>query len=237
MNDSARLSYWVCDGCERTLNHGEYRFNCAVCTDYDQCETCYQSKRTPHPHRMDRELAYGSVEKTTWYMTHMESALRTIFRLYHDRHCMGTRDRDPNNPSIYLDSYTWLTYQTISDRKENFGHGLRQLVDERSYVAICAENRPEWLIVDMACMCQNLVTVPIYCLFNDSEITFVMNNTQISVVVCDQTMLKRFISFGKTCPSLVHIICMDPIPDDILGKSKSRCVQSHVSIVLASFRE
>ena len=215
----ASASNWQCDGCNRTLNHGEYRYNCTVCVDFDFCEECQAKIQPPHKHRMHRELSYGPVEQKEFSVPSMEDGLRSALRLYHDRYCMGTRDRDPNNPSIYLDSYSWITYQTLNDRKENFGHGLRQLIDERGYLGICAANRPEWLMADFACMFQNLISVPIYCLFTDSEITFVINNTKISVIVCDEDMLKRFIILGKSCPSLRHVVCMDPISQDLLGKT------------------
>ena len=211
-------SYWICDVCDRTMNVGEYRYNCTICVDYDYCEECHGKVKPPHRHPMDRELCYGPVQIKEFYVSSMEDTLRRVFHLYRDRNCMGTRDRDPHDPSLYLNSYSWITYQTVSDRVDHFGHGLRSLIDERGHLSICAANRPEWLITDFACMFQNLISVPIYCLFTDSEITFVMNNTDISVVVCDEEMLKRFVLLGRACPTLRHVICMDPIPQDLIGE-------------------
>jgi long-chain acyl-CoA synthetase len=131
---------------------------------------------------------------------------------------MGTRDLDKDNSSIYTDSYSWLTFKTIGDRSKNFGHGLRRLIQPRNYLSICAANRPEWMITDFACIFQSIISVPIYTLFTNREIAYVINNTKVSVVVCDKQMLARFLEIHSQCPSLRHLVCMDPISDLISGK-------------------
>jgi long-chain acyl-CoA synthetase len=109
-------------------------------------------------------------------------------------------------------------YKTVGNRTRIFGHGLRDLIEPRNYLGICSANRPEWLITDFACILQSIISVPIYCLFTDREVTYVINNTQMSVVVCDQKMLPRFIHLSAECPSLRHIVCMDPISETTLSK-------------------
>ncbi|CAF4229891.1 unnamed protein product, partial [Adineta steineri] len=136
----------------------------------------------PHPHRMIRELAYAHVKNMDITELDMITSIQTAMALYEDRHCMGVRDIDSNNPGQYIDSYTWLTFKTIGDRSKNFGHGLRQLIEPRGYLAICAANRPEWMITDFACMLHSIISVPIYCLFNDRDVAYIINNTKISVV-------------------------------------------------------
>ena len=149
---------------------------------------------------------------------------------------MGVRDRDPSDPSKYTDSYLWVTFKQIGHHVKNFGHGLRRRIEPRAYLGICAANRPEWLITDLACMLQNIISVPIYCLFNERELVHVINNTQIALVVCDANMLPRFISAGKKCPSLRHVICMDPITDALIGKSPIFELNENLFFILASAR-
>ena len=149
----------------------------------------------------------------------MATGVRAAIAMYWDRHCFGVRDVDENDPTVFLDTYTWFTFKTIGDRSKNFGRGLRRLINPRDYLGICAANRPEWMITDFACLLQSFISVPIYTLFSDHEIAYVINNTNVSVVVCDKKMLERFIHIKSQCPSLVHIICMDPVPDMITCKS------------------
>ncbi len=212
-------SYWSCDACDRELNHGEFRFNCTVCNNYDYCEQCFATVSPPHPHRMVRQLAYGREEEKECSRVDIATGIRAAVAMYWDRHCLGTRDVDEHNSSIYKDSYSWITFKTVGDRSKNFGHGLRRLIEPRGYLGICAGSRPEWVITDFACIFQSIISVPIYTLFTDREIAYVINNTQVSVIVCDKQMLARFIEIRSQCPSLRHIVCMDPVPDPISSKS------------------
>lgn len=219
MIEPRKLSYWYCKGCRRNIFHGEFRFNCTICDNYDYCEQCIETLDPPHSHLMIRELAYGCAEGNEIDITDMATGIRIASTLYWDRHCMGMRDIDRDNPSHYTDSYSWLTFKTVGDRSKNFGHGLRRLIEPRGYLGICAANRSEWMITDFACMLQSIITVPIYILFNDREIAYVINNTQVSVIVCDKQRLPRLIELYPLCPSLRHIVCMDSILDRISSKS------------------
>ena len=215
---STQASNWHCDGCDRIIWEGEFRYNCTICDDFDHCEQCAQSTSPPHPHPMARELSFGPVKNGSIVAAIMATGIEKAFDMYRIRPCMGVRDVAEHNPSVHLNSYSWLTYQTVGERTKDFGHGLRRLIEPRGYLAICAANRPEWLITDFACILQGIVSVPMYCLFDDRELLFVINNTQVSVVVCDERMLPRFLGLGTQCPSLHHIVCMDPIRETTLSK-------------------
>jgi hypothetical protein len=221
MVDTMKSSYWYCDACQRALSHGEYRFNCRVCDNYDYCEQCVATINPPHPHPMIRELAYGHEEERECVIVDMATGIRAAASMYWDRHCMGVRDIDKDNPSVYANSYSWLTFKTVGDRSKNFGQGLRRLIEPRGYLGICSGNRPEWMITDFACIFQSIISVPIYTLFNDTEIAFIINNTKVSVIVCDNHRLPRFIKLYSLCPSLRHVVCMDPIPNIISGTHPS----------------
>jgi hypothetical protein len=148
MTDSTKVSFWYCDKCNRTLKHGEFRYNCTICDDYDYCEQCATTTDSPHPHRMIPELAYGPAEKKKRRIKDMATHIHAAFDTFWDRHCMGIRNVDKDNSSIYTDSYSWVTFKTIGNRSKNFGHGLRRLIEPRGYLGICAANRPEWMITD-----------------------------------------------------------------------------------------
>ena len=155
MTENAKLSYWYCDECQRTLNHGEYRYTCTVCDEFDYCEACMAKVDPPHPHRMVKELSYGRAERKKRSPKSMPSIIRTALEMYADRHCLGVRDGQ---------SYSWLTFRTIGDRAKNFGHGLRQLIEPRGYLAICSLSRPEWMITTLpACSTGSLVCRSIVC--------------------------------------------------------------------------
>ncbi|CAF3631409.1 unnamed protein product [Adineta steineri] len=220
-------SHWYCDNCQGTIWEGEFRYNCTICTDYDYCKQCMKTKDPPHPHQMIQEFSYGPISDNGIVPVDMAAGIEKALKIFSNRYCMGTRDFDETNPSVYIDSYSWITYKTIGNRTKNFGNGLRHLIEPRGYLAICAANRPEWLITDFACMLQSFISVPIYCLFDNREIAFVINNTQVSVVVCDKQMLPRFIQLGAECPSLRRIVCMDPICETIKAQAHANRFTLH----------
>jgi hypothetical protein len=202
MTDTIKASFWYCDACSQNILHGGFRFNCTVCRNYDYCEQCAATVSPPHPHRMVRELAYGHEERKECTRIDMATGIRASIAMYWDRHCMGVRDVDMDNPFTYTDSYSWLTYKTIGDRSRNFGRGLRQFIEPRGYLGICSANRPEWIITDFGCIFQSITSVPIYTLLTDR----------------DKQMLPKFVGIHSQCSSLRHIVCMDPISDEISSK-------------------
>jgi hypothetical protein len=218
MNPSTKPSFWYCDVCNHILDHGAFRYNCTVCANYDQCEECSAKICPPHPHPLVRELAFGDGENKTCTGRSMAAIIQAAMEIYCDRHCLGVRDVDKDNPECYTNSYSWQTYKTVGDRSTNFGHGLRHLIEPRDYLGICAANRPEWVIADLACMLHGIISVPMYCLLSDYDVAFIVNNTKISVVVCDKEMLPKFLRLRSECPSLRHVVCMDPFIETTASK-------------------
>jgi len=177
--------------------------------------------QTLHPHPLVRELAFGDGEMNIRAGPSMASAINAAIEIYHDRYCLGVRDIDKDNHDLYLNSYSWQTYKTVGDRARKFGNGLRNFIQPRDYLGICAANRPEWVITDLACILNSIISVPIYCLMSDRDTAFIINNTNISVVVCDKEMLPKFLRLWSECPSLCQLICMDPVSETITSKCKS----------------
>jgi hypothetical protein len=106
MSTDIKSSYWYCDKCNRSLSHGEFRYNCTICDNFDYCEHCATTVDPPHPHRMMRELAFGLEERTECAKIDMATGIRAAIAMYWDRHCLGTRDVDKHDPSIYTDTYS-----------------------------------------------------------------------------------------------------------------------------------
>ncbi|UJR16438.1 hypothetical protein I4U23_003340 [Adineta vaga] len=225
MDSNSKLSYFYCDSCNRTFEHGTYRYNCTICSNFDQCMECISTKNPPHPHSLVPELAFGEGEKNDCLEPSMRASIYNAMQIYCDRHCLGVRNLDKSNPGHYAHSYTWITYKVIGDRAINFGYGLRQLIEPRAFLAVCASSRPEWVITDWACLFHDIVSVPIYPLTSDRDTLFILNNTTVSVVVCDKEMLPKFLRLYPDCPSLRHIICMDSI--STLLPDQSPTIQIH----------
>ena len=79
------------------------------------------------------------------------------------KNLLGHRPYDASTKSF--GQYVWQTYSQVQKRRANFGVGLRALHEELGAdgiqygVGLWCQNRPEWQIVDLACMSQSLFTV------------------------------------------------------------------------------
>ena len=209
-----------CDSCHHDFQMGEYWFSCTICSVYLLCETCKLTIQPSHSHRLIRKYVYDCEEDTVSKMNRMDIGSRILaaIKTYEIRHCMGVRDKSGSNDIDYVNSYSWHTFETVGNRIKKFSIGLQRLLPPYECVGICASNRPEWIIADFACILQRFVTVPINFLLNECEMTFMINNTHISLVVCDKKMLARFIGLRSQCPSLRHLVCMDSVTEVAAGK-------------------
>ena len=207
-----------CDGCNHVFRDGEHWFSCSICTDYNLCEMCKATTQPSHSHRLLRKVATDSGIEKICTRVDMASRILAAIDFHCNRPCLGIRDICSTTSNDYANSYSWQTFKTVGDRINNFSYGLQHLIQSRDYLGICAANRMEWIITDFACLLQSIVSVPIYCQLSDRDIAFIINNTRISVVVCDKEMLSRFIRIHSECSTLRHLICMDLISETTYGK-------------------
>jgi len=222
MNTSANSNIRHCNDCTRAFKYSEHWFNCTICVDYNICEICKATKQPPHSHHLVRKFATDNGIEKICTRLDMASRLLTAIDFHSNRSCLGIRDICNTNSNDYANSYSWQTFKTVGDRMKNFSYGLQRLIHSCDYLGICAANRPEWIIADFACILQSIVSVPIYCQLSDRDIAFILNNTRISVIVCDKEMLPRFIRIHSECSTLRHLICMDLISETISGKCPLR---------------
>ncbi|KAK2866455.1 hypothetical protein Q7C36_002511 [Tachysurus vachellii] len=141
--------------------------------------------------------------------------------------CLG--HRKPGRP------YQWLKYKQVSDRAEYLGSALLHRGLEpspNSFIGIFAQNRPEWIISELACYTYSMVAVPLYDTLGPEALVFIINRANISTVLCDkqekvETLLanceKSLTSVLKT------IIVMDPF-DAAVTERASKCAVEILSL-------
>ncbi|KAM6951295.1 long-chain-fatty-acid--CoA ligase 5 [Aplochiton taeniatus] len=95
--------------------------------------------------------------------------------------CLGYRK--PGKP------FQWLKYKQVSDRAEHLGSGLLHLglkPNQDTFIGIFSQNRPEWIISELACYTYSMVAVPLYDTLGPEALTFIIDRAEITTVVCDQ---------------------------------------------------
>ncbi|KAK1159247.1 hypothetical protein AOXY_G21877 [Acipenser oxyrinchus oxyrinchus] len=160
-------------------------------------------------------------------LTHYYDDARTMYEVFQrglhiagDGPCLGSRK--PKQP------YEWLSYREVSDRAQCLGSGLifqgcRPCPEQ--LIGVFAQNRPEWIISELACYTYSMVVVPLYDTLGPGAIRYIINTAEISTVICDKpekaSVLLENVETLET-PGLKTIILMDPF-DPALVERGDRC--------------
>jgi long-chain acyl-CoA synthetase len=99
---------------------------------------------------------------------------------------------------------------------------LRGLGVERGdRAAILSPNRPEWALVDYACLSSGVVDVPVYSSLTASQIRFILLNAGARIVFAsDSGQLSKILEIRDECPDLEWVVVFDPpdgeVPEGVL---------------------
>lgn len=81
--------------------------------------------------------------------------------------------------------YCPISTDEFSQRVRNISAGLRAFgLNSGDKLIILSENRPEWVMVDLAAICLGAVTVPIYTSLTPPQIKYIINDSEARFVVC-----------------------------------------------------
>ncbi|WP_166350798.1 AMP-dependent synthetase/ligase [Phytoactinopolyspora limicola] len=109
----------------------------------------------------------------------------------------------------YWREWTWEQYAT---RVAHVAAGLSHLgVGKGTGVAIHAENRPEWLIADLAIQGLGAHSVGIYPTSPAAEVEYLLGHSGCSVLIAeDEEQLDKALLVRDRLPDLRHLVVMEP---------------------------
>ncbi|MEJ3742739.1 AMP-binding protein [Actinomycetes bacterium KLBMP 9797] len=104
---------------------------------------------------------------------------------------------------------TWAQY---ARRVHDFAYGLAELgVQRGEVVAVLGDNRPEWLITELAAQCLGACVVGVYPTSIGDEVRHVLDTAEVGVVVAeDQEQVDKLIRLKDALPKLTTIVYYDP---------------------------
>ena len=123
-----------------------------------------------------------------------------------------------NKNEIFLQSlknqtlnFTWKqTYDAI----QNFSFFLDQYIDLNDRCLLISENRPEWLISDLAIMLSKGITVPAYTTYVERDYEFLIEDCKPSVViVSDAIQLKKINNLINKYSFIKKVISFENVED------------------------
>lgn len=130
------------------------------------------------------------------------------------------------------DPYKWLKYSEVAQLGEQIGSCFIHLglePNKETFVGIYAKNRYEWSLTEAACNTYSMVTVPLYDTLGLEAINFILVQTQLKLVVCDDS--EKALQLMNTKSNLEYIIVIDKISDE----ARSRAAELNLKIF--SFEE
>uniref|UniRef100_A0A8C3KGX3 Long-chain-fatty-acid--CoA ligase n=1 Tax=Calidris pygmaea TaxID=425635 RepID=A0A8C3KGX3_9CHAR len=160
-------------------------------------------------------------------LTHYYDDARTMYEVFRrgfsiseNGPCLGFRK--PKQP------YQWLSYKEVAERAEALGSGLLQQgckPSTKQFIGVFAQNRPEWIISELACYTYSMVVVPLYDTLGPGAIRYIVNTADISTVICDKPEKARILLDHverRETPGLSSIILMDPFEKELVERGR-RC--------------
>lgn len=115
--------------------------------------------------------------------------------------------------------YVPISTEEFADRVKCFSLGLRDLgLEEGDKLIILSENRPEWVISDVANLCLGGITVPIYTSLIPEQIKYIIDDSDAKiVVVSDQGQWQKIEAIKSELTKVTsYITCLSEAPEGVL---------------------
>ncbi|TEU04411.1 MAG: long-chain fatty acid--CoA ligase [Candidatus Aminicenantes bacterium] len=108
--------------------------------------------------------------------------------------------------------YVPISTQEFADRVKHFSLGMKDLdLGAGDKMIILSENRPEWIISDIANLCLGGVTVPIYTTLVPDQVKYIIDDSDAKIVLCSNPELWEKIKAAKSeLSKVIHYISFDP---------------------------
>jgi long-chain acyl-CoA synthetase len=105
--------------------------------------------------------------------------------------------------------YSWAEYAELA---RSVGSGLQSLgVGRGDSVAIHSENRPEWVIADLAIQGLGGIAVGVYPTSPAAEVQYLLSHSDAKVVIAeDEEQLDKTMQVWDQLPALEHVVVIDP---------------------------
>jgi long-chain acyl-CoA synthetase len=110
-------------------------------------------------------------------------------------------------------------WQTVSSRQfygyvASMARSLRQWgIAKGDRVAILSENRPEWMIVDFACVTSGIIDVPIYATLTAEQTMYILKNSGARVACVSTVEQLRKVQSIQAQTSVEKIVVMDDVAE------------------------
>jgi long-chain acyl-CoA synthetase len=106
-----------------------------------------------------------------------------------------------------------ISFAETLERVQWLAAGLRELgILPGSNIALLSENRPEWALIDFACLSIRCADVPIYPTLPAGQVSYILRDSRaVAILVSSKAQLEKILAIRHpdVTPALRHIIALD----------------------------
>lgn len=142
-----------------------------------------------------------------------------------------------------------MSTQEVANQVEKLAAGLLRLglsgndmsVEKQDKIALISRNRPEWVLLDLACQQAGICLCPIYPTTNINELDFIFNDAEIKYVfISGKDIYTKVHNIDERVPSLKGIYSFDEIEGtiywDTLMKDLTEADMAHAKAIKHSIK-
>lgn len=139
-------------------------------------------------------------------MTPTNETLNTLFQTTAEKYADKVALRYKENKQ-----YHPITYGELAQRVQTFASGLSQMgVQKGDRVALLSENRPEWVIADLAALSLGAIVVPIYPTLPAPQVSYICRNSGAKVLFAGDAKQKAKADVARSdAPNLQTVVVFE----------------------------
>ncbi len=109
--------------------------------------------------------------------------------------------------------YEYLSWSDVAHAVDSLANGLRAAgINRGDRIMLISENRPEWVIADLAIMSAGAITVPAYTTNQIKDHKHILHDSYAKAAfISTQELAKQFLPAAKTSDSLEFLVTMEGI--------------------------
>jgi long-chain acyl-CoA synthetase len=189
------------------------------------------SKPVPNSSCPSHSSIFTHPNAMAYFSTELPSKAETLFDLFRSsvdcfpsHNCLGQVSR--SSPS----TYTWDSYTKVWSTALKIGFGLdflrssQGLSQSRSFLGIYSANRAEWLVMDLACISQNITTVAMYDVQQLDTIEMVIREAGLRFLACSKRVLGNVALLAEEgrVGELKNVICFEKVSEEERGRFEAQ---------------
>ena len=156
--------------------------------------------------------------------------LNSLVELYFKK-CEEVDDKKPFLKWLKPEKPTY-TWGDIRERVYKLSHKIKSLINEGDRCLILSENRPYWLMIDLAVMNAGGISVPIFTTYSKNDYEYILNDCRPSlIIVSNQDQFKKIENYINSDQKIISFEEIDResfIIKDILEEKYEKKINNNL---------